>query len=197
MKQRILRIVLLPVLLGLLLFVFGAVSTPQAHAAPTQVNHTVHAVSHQVQADCWHVYHNGRINFNTPVLGFQDPVWLGTVHIMADVCADGQHVWLQNNATSPTCWTDNGFIGTAQIKWCGITWIGNIMRIGANMYTHAVVNQTANAGVNIGVNAGVSASAQVNIDTHEWIREDIYPDMLVQAVPMGGTYENNMSFDMY
>lgn len=112
---------------------------------------------------CWHVYHNGTVLYGG---------WLklGTIHIVADVCANGQHVWLANGSSTPQCWVDNGYTGNAYVTWCGITWIGNWMQIGANMYTHATVNTIL----------------PINVDSHDWIRVVIFPDSTNDPGPTGG-----------
>lgn len=112
---------------------------------------------------CWHVYHNLTIKYG----GWAS---MGTVHIAADVCGNGDHVWLEYGGSTPQCWTDNGITGTAWVTWCGITWIGNWMQIGANMTTHATAG----------------AIVPINVDSHDWIRDIVFPDSQFDAGPTGG-----------
>ena len=105
------------------------------------------------------VYHNLTVSYGG---------WLtfGKLHIQAHVCSDGQHVWMTDNGGSkPQCGTDEGIVGSAWVSWCGIKWYGNVMQIGANMSTHAVMTWSVGR-----------LSAGQNVDTQPWLRSYITPD---------------------
>lgn len=151
---------------------------PEASAATySTAGHASHTVN--CQGHAFHVYHYGTVNLEG--VGAAYPIPLGTVHFSADVCADGNSVRITSNGGQPQCWTDPGRSDTAWEEWCGVTWTGNTMNLGANMRT---------AGFDSNLNT---------VETGSWLRDPISPTSVGDSSPRGGIYETytpDVKFDM-